>query len=182
MRASNLNTPANLLELNPDLQPVTIDWLWVGIRAKEGTAPAPVGLRSSAQVTVRAWWDERLLQGRYLEADGRLLHIDNVRDVMGDRVEVQIAATELVGEPARLLSDASGIRLCRVFLQHEAPVLDAMQQVVGYKTRAELALIETGRAEPGDGLEVGAAWYRVVDYDASSDDGVVRGVWLERVT
>ena len=180
MRAGQLDTPANLVELDPDLQPVTVDWLWVGIRAKEGTTPAPAGLRSRAQVTVRAWWDDRLQQGRYLVADDRLLHIDNVRDVMGARVEVQIAATELVGQQATLLPDAGGAVSCRVFLQHEAPVLDAMGQVVDYKTRAELALIEVGRPQSGDVLQVAGVSYQVIDYDDRSDDGIVRGVWLER--
>lgn len=181
MRIGVIDTPANLVELDPDLQPVTIDWLWVGIRAKEGTTPAPAGLRSSAQVTVRAWWDDRLQQGRYLVAEDRLLHIDNVRDVMGTRVEVQIAATELIGQAAVLVPEVGEQRPCRVFLQHAAPVLDAMGQVVDYKTRAELALIEAGRAQPGDALHVAGVGYQVVDYDDSSDDGVVRGVWLERV-
>ena len=67
-------------------------------------------------------------------------------------------------------------------MQHEAPVLDDLGQVVDYKTRAELALIEVGRAQPGDGLHVGGVSYQVVNYDDRSDDGVVRGVWLERIT
>ena len=181
MRIGVIDTPANLVELDPDLQPVTIDWLWVGIRAKEGTTPAPAGLRSSAQVTVRAWWGDRLQQGRYLVADDRLLHIDNVRDVMGTRVEVQIAATELIGQPAQYLPADGDPAGCRVFLQHEAPVIDRMGQVIDYKTRAELALIEVGRAQPGDVLQVAGVGYQVVDYDDRSDDGIVRGVWLERV-
>ncbi|MEH6564639.1 MAG: hypothetical protein V7756_04860 [Halopseudomonas sp.] len=181
MRIGAIDTPADLLELSPDLQPVTIDWLWVGIRAKEGTTPAPAGLRSSAQVTVRAWWDERLLQGRYLQADGRLLHIDNVRDLLGSQVEVQISATELVGAPAMYTPQGGTAIACRAFLQYEAPVLGEIGQVVDYKTRAEVALIEVGRPQQGDTLQVGARSFVVIDYADESDDGVIRGLWLEAV-
>ena len=100
---------------------------------------------------------------------------------VGTRVEVQIAATELIGQPAQYLPADGDPAGCRVFLQHEAPVIDRMGQVIDYKTRAELALIEVGRAQPGDVLQVAGVGYQVVDYDDRSDDGIVRGVWLERV-
>ena len=73
MRSGNLNTPADLLELSPDLSACKLDWLWCAIQTKESAEPPfPSGLRSPAKIAIRAWWDSRLQQGRYLLADGRL--------------------------------------------------------------------------------------------------------------
>lgn len=183
MRAGRLNTPANLLELDADLARVEIDWLWCGIQTKDAVdAPYPIGLRNPAKVTIRSWWDERLRQGRYLEADGRLFHIDSVRDFDGRRVEVAITATEFVGEAGLALPDGLAPRSCRVFLVHEAPYRDELGQTTSYKTRAEIALIEAGRLQAdADQIEVGGLLYNVVAYADQSDDGIVRGLWLDRV-
>ena len=104
MRAGRLNTPANLLELDAALASVQLDWLWCDIKTKESVdAPYPTGLRNPAKVTIRAWWDARIRQGLYLEADGRLFHIDSARDFTGQRAELAITATEFVGEVATAL-------------------------------------------------------------------------------
>ncbi len=77
--------------------------------------------------------------------------------------------------------DGAAVKPCRVFLLHEAPYLDQLGQVTSYKTRAEVALIEAGRLQVDlDQLEVGGVLYNVVDYADQSDDGIVRGLWLDR--
>lgn len=182
MRSGNLDTPADLLELSPDMCSRTIDWLWVGIRAKENAdPPAASGLRAPAKITVRAWWDERLRPGRYLRAESRLLLIDDVRDFNGQRTEVAITCSELIGEPAEFRPLEAAPVTCRVHLTHQAPYRDEMGQTTDYRTRAEVALIEVGRAQPDDQLLVGGALYNVIAYADESDDGVVRGLWLEPV-
>ena len=130
MRAGRLNTPATLLELGAELQCIEHDWLWCGIQTKESAEPPfPTGLRNPAKVSIRAWYDERLRQGRYLLADGRLFHIDSARDYTG--------------------------------------------------ARAEVAIIEVGRPQVDDQLFIGGALYNIVAYARDTDDGVVRGLWLE---
>ena len=183
MRAGRLNTPATLLELGAELQCIEHDWLWCGIQTKESAEPPfPTGLHNPAKVSIRAWYDERLRQGRYLLADGRLFHIDSVRDYTGARAELAITATEFVGECGEAMPLGLPARRCRVFLQHDAPLRDDMGQVTAYKTRAEVALIEAGRLQAGsDQLRVAGVTYNVIDYDASSDDGIVRGLWLDAV-
>lgn len=179
MRIGAIDTPANLIKLGPDLQPITIDWLWVGIRAREGDVAPSRGLRSSAQVTVRAWWDDSLVPGRYLRAEHRLLLIDDVRDITGQQVEMQLACSELIGQPGEYRAEGQPPRSCRICLIHSAPVVDEAGRVTDYQTRAEIALIEAGRPQIGDQLVVGDVTYNVIAYDDGSDDGVVRGLWLE---
>lgn len=183
MRAGRLDTPATLLLLDPDLQPVEVDWLYCGVRTREeGELPPALSLRNPAKVSIRAWFDERIVQGRYLRTDTRLFHIDSVRDFDGRQFELAITATEFVGEPGQALPLAAAARACRVFLQHDAPLLDELGRVTQYMTRAEVALIEAGRLQAGqDQLQVGGVVYDVIDYDGRSDDGVVRGLWLQAV-
>lgn len=182
MRAGRLDTPADLIELDACLAPRKIDWLWCGIQTKEtAEPPAASGLRAPAKITVRAWWDERLRPGRYLRADERLFLIDDVRDFTGRRAEVAITCSELVGEPAEF-RPAEGVPVaCRVHLTHDAPYRDEMGQGTEYRTRAEVALIEVGRPQPDDQLKIGGALYTVIAYADDTDDGVVRGLWLEKV-
>lgn len=179
MRAGQLSTPADILRLNADLTVSMLDWIWVGIRSKESTdAPAHTGLRAPAKVTVRAWWDDRLQAGRYLRGDDRLLLIDDVRDFTGQRAEVAITCSELVGQGGQYQPADGPPRCCRVHLTHEAPYRDELGQVVNYMTRAEVAIIEVGRPQEGDQLRVGGVNYVVANYAADTDDGVVRGLWL----
>lgn len=182
MRAGRLNTPATLLDLDASLQRVDIDWMFCEIKTKESVdAPFPTGLRNPAKVAIRAWWDVRLRQGRYLQAQERLFHIDSVRDFTGRRVELAITATEFVGEAATALPAEQPPRPCRAFLVHEAPYRDELGQATSYKTRAEVALIEAGRLQVDDQLQVGGVFYNVIDYADESDDGIVRGLWLQPV-
>lgn len=182
MRSGNLDTPADLLMLSADLVPFRLDWIWCGIQTKETAEPPfPSGLRSPAKIAIRAWWDARIQQGRYLSADGRLFHIDSARDFTGRRAELAITATELIGEQGEYRPDGAPPCACRVFLNYDAPWLDENGQATAYRIRAEVALIETGRVQVGDLLEVDRVRYYVVDYADGTDDGIVRGIWLERV-
>ncbi|MCY1293538.1 hypothetical protein D9M70_428020 [compost metagenome] len=162
--------------------PVNIDWLWVGIRTKESAdPPAANGLRAPAKVEIRAWYDARLRAGRYLSFESRLLLITDVRDFTGLRSEVVITASELVGQPAELRVAGQPPDCCRVFLSHQAPYRDDLGQTTSYKTRAEVALIEAGRVQVDDQMLVGGVLYNVIAYADDTDDGVVRGLWLDQV-
>lgn len=183
MRTGRFDTPAKLLALDANLQSCQIDWLWCGIQTKEaGDVAYPTGLRNPAKVTIRTHWDDRLRQGRYLEADGRLFHIDSARDFTGKRAELAITATEFVGECGSAIHEGQPPRPCRVFLLHDAPYRDEFGQATGYRTRAEVALIEAGRPQADSSqIEVGGVLYNVIDYADQTDDGIVRGLWLAPV-
>ena len=182
MRAGRLDTPADLIEMSPDLTVCKLDWLWCDIQTKDGgDVPAAGGLRNPAKVTIRAWWDARLLAGRYLVARDRLFLIDSARDFTGTQAEIVITATELVGQLGEY-RPAEGVPVpCRVHLTHEAPYRDDLGQVTEYKTRAEVAVIEVGRPQADDQLMVSGTLYTVISYADETDDGVVRGLWLEKV-
>lgn len=182
MRAGSLDTPATLLELGADLCVSEMDWVWTGIRAKDaGDVAFPTGLRNPGRVEIRAWWDARLVQGRYLRAAERLFHIDSARDVMGNRAELVLTCTEFVGQPAEYRPGDRLPIMCRVFLRHEAPIRDEMGRATDYKTLAEVALVETGRIQVDDQFAIAGELYNVIDYAADTDDGIVRALWLERV-
>lgn len=182
MRSGSLDTPADLLSLGADLVACKLDWIWCAIQTKENAEPPfPSGLRSPAKIAIRAWWDARIQQGRYLSADGRLFHIDSARDFTGRRAELAITATEFIGEQGEYRPDGAPPRPCRVFLNPEAVHRDEAGQATGYRMRAEVALIETGRVQVDEHLVVGGVEYLVTDYDNDTDDGVVRGLWVECV-
>lgn len=182
MRLGELRHRAQLLELDADLCPVDLGQQWVGIIAKESAEPPmPSGLRSPARVDIRARYSARIVQGRYLRHGCRLFHITSARDPLGNKAELRVTADELIGEPGKYIVEGLFPKPCRVHLTHSAPYLDDMGQVTDYKTRAEVAIIEVGRPQPGDNLTVGGQTYEVIGYAAESDDGVVRGLWLERV-
>lgn len=182
MRTGRLNTPTDIVYLGPDLRAYVLDWVWTNIAAKESSdAPAASGLRAFTKVEIRSWWDARLLQGRYLRSEGRLFYLDSVRDFTGQRAELVMTATELVGDQAELRPVDCAPVSCRVHITHEAPYRDELGQVTSYRTRAEVALIETGRVQVDDQLLIAGTLYSVIAYADESDDGVVRGLWLEKV-
>lgn len=182
MRAGILRHRAEILSLSADLARVSHGTRWVGIRAKAvADAPAATGLRTRAMIEVRARASADLVPGRFLQSGGRLLHITSVRDPMGNGAELVLSCDELIGQPGQYIAEGLLPKPCRVHLTHSAPYLDDMGQVTDYKTRAEVAIIEVGRPQPGDKLTVGGQAYEVIGYAADSDDGVVRGLWLERV-
>ena len=182
MRLGRLDKRAEILSLSPDLARVSHGSRWVGIRAKEAAdAAAATGLRTRAMVEVRARASADLVPGRYLQSGSRLLHITSVRDPMGNGAEVVLSCDELIGQPCQYLPAGGAAKACRVHLTHQAPWLDELGQVTDYKTRAEVALIEVGRPQVDDQLQIGSDTYVVIQYASETDDGVVRGLWLERV-
>jgi hypothetical protein len=182
MRAGNLRHRAEVLRLSADLLPVPLGSRWVGILSKEaGDVGAVAGLRTGAMVEVRARFSDLLTAGCYLKSGGRLLHVTSARDRMGDRQELVLSCDEFVGEVAEYRGDGLPPVACRAQLTHAVPYLDDLGQVTSYKTRAEVALIEVGRPQVDDQLVVAGVLYAVIRYANESDDGVVRGLWLERV-
>lgn len=182
MRLGELNKRATLLQLSAALLPVTVGNLWVGLRAKEAAdPPMAAGLRTPARVEIRARFNANLVPGLYLRQGNRLFHITSARDPLGNRAELRITADELIGQPGQYAPANGASRACRVHLTHSAPYLDELGQVTDYRTRAEVALIEVGRPQVGDALNVSGQSYQVIGYAAETDDGVVRGLWLERV-
>lgn len=182
MRAGELRHRATLLALGPDLCRVEHGRVWIGIKAKELAEPGyPAGLRSPARLDIRARYSDKLSQGRYLLHGNRLMHITSARDPLGTRAELRITADELIGLPGEYRAPGRRPAPCRVHLTYEAPWLDEAGAVVDYKTRAEVALIEVGRPQVGDQLHVEGRLHNIIAYADESDDGVVRGLWLEEV-
>lgn len=182
MRAGELRHRATLLALGHELCRIELGRVWLGIQAKESADPGyPTGLRSFARLDIRARYSDKLTQGRYLVHGDRLMHITSARDPLGNRAELRITADELVGQPAEYRPAEGRPVPCRVHLTHEAPWLDEMGAVTSYKTRAEVALIEVGRPQVGDQIHIMGTLYNVIAYADESDDGVVRGLWLEDV-
>ena len=181
MRAGELRHRAEIVELNADLVPTVIGGAWVGVIAKEAAdVPMPSGLRNPAKIDIRARFSSKITAGRYLRVGLRLLHITSARDPLGNKAELRISADELIGQPAQYLPAGGDPVACRVHLTHQAPWFDEEGTVTDYKTRAEVAVIEVGRPEQGDQIQIGADTYAVIGYAKDTDDGVVRGLWLER--
>lgn len=181
MRAGRLTSRAMIQELRPDLSVLEHGRVWVDVRVKdaaEGSAQA--GLRMPTKADIRAREVNRLAASRYLRLvrNDRLFHLLEVRP-LGNQGEFVMTADELVGLPAWFEPMAGVERPCRVYLEYSAPLLDDLQQVVEHRTRAQLALVETGPIEVDDQLRVAGARYRVMGFAQDSDDGVVRSVWLE---
>lgn len=183
MRTGRLDTPADLLALGADLEPVLIDWLWVGITAKDaGDVSAAAGLRNPGRVEVRAWWDERLRNGSYLRSEQRLLHVDSVRDVRGQQAEQVLTCTELIGSPASFVAQPGSLASpCRVFLVHEVARPGQFGGMVEFATQLEAAVVEVGRPQPGAVFKVGGVQWRVAGLVESEDDRIVRRMWVKRV-
>lgn len=182
MKYGQLKHRASIYEVNADLKSVELGGVWLEIQAKESADPAfPVGLRSPARIDIRAWYSERLVQGRYLKHEERLFQITSARDVMGTKAELRITADEFIGQPAQYRPQEGVPVPCRVHLTHEAPYRDEMGQVAEYKVRAEVLVIEVGRPQADDQLMVAGTLYTVIAYADETDDGVVRGLWLEKV-
>lgn len=175
MRAGSLRDRAEIISLSADLKVNSYGSRWFSVRAKESAdVQASTGLRTGAMVEVRARASADLIPGRYLRAGARLMHITSVRDPIGNGAELVLSCYELIGQPGRYNG-----KDCRVHLTHQAPYLDANGMATQYKTLAEVALVEVGRPQPGDELTVADHCYRVIAYAGGTDDGAVRGLWLE---
>ncbi|YCH23154.1 hypothetical protein M1D96_06515 [Pseudomonas sp. D1-3] len=182
MRAGELRHRAEILALDAEIKPRCLGQSWFGIIAKESADPAfPTGLRNPAKIDIRARYNPALLQGRYLRHEQRLFHITSVRDPLGNRAELRVTGEELIGEPAQLLPHGQAPRCVRVFLDYQSPWRDENGQVIDYRIRAEVALIEAGRVETDDKLKVGGVNYLVTAVPNDMDDGVVRNIWLEAI-
>lgn len=180
MQPGKLNLRADVLELDPDCAVRLVMQRWVSLRAKDaGDVAAPSGLRSAGMVEVRGWFSGEYQAGRYIRIGDRLLVIADPRDPMGNGAEIVVSCYELRGLAASYISEGCE-KVCRVHLTHESPWLDDMGAVTAYKTRAEVALIEAGRVQIGDQLRVAGTLYNVIGYADDTDDGVVRGLWLDR--
>jgi hypothetical protein len=181
MRSGKLDSLATVYTLSPDLEAIPRGQVWCEIAVTDaGATPEALGLRSPSKVTIRARYTTELTQGRYLVHGNRLFYLSAVRDFKGTRQELVMSASELVGEPAVYLGQNAAPRYCRCLLVPSAPYLDDLEQVTEYKTYGEIALIEAGRIQAGEVLEVAGVAYVVDGYRAGTDDGVVRGLWLSR--
>ena len=182
MRAGLLRHRVEILGMDADMCASLIGRTWMGIQGKEAAEiPQASSIRNPARLDVRARYSDKLMQGRYLRQGDRLMIITSARDPLGTKAEMRITADEFIGEPAEYRPSGQVARPCRAFLQHEAPWLDDMGAVTDYKTRAEVAIIETGRVQVGDQIAIAGTTYNVIAYADGSDDGVVRGLWLEQV-
>lgn len=180
MRLGKLDKRVELVSIAPDLSLVVIGSRWANIRSKSAAdVPAATGLRTGALVEIRARYWSELMAGRYLRSGSRLFSITSARDPMGDKTELVLSCDELVGDAGQYLPLVGDPVDCRVHLTHSAPYLDELGQVTDYKTRAEVALVEVGRPQVDDQVQIGADVYTVIGYASGSDDGVVRGLWLE---
>lgn len=180
MRAGRLRHHVSILELNHQLEPVDIGSAWVSIVAKDSAeAPAASGLRTGAKVTVRARFNSRLQQGVYLRQHDRLLHVTSSRDVMGTRSELVLTCDEFVGAGAIYYPSGEPPTRCRVHLTHAAPYLDDFGKVTSYRTKAEVLLIEVGRPQENDRIMIDGVMFIVTQYASDTDDGVIRGLWLD---
>lgn len=183
MRLGRLDKRVQILSLSADLCAISHGSRWASIRAKDsGDAAQLAGLRATALIEVRARYSDELQQGRYLRTGSRLLYISSApRDPMGTKAEMVMSCAELVGQCAEYRPQNGVPVACRVHLSHQAPYLDDLGQVTDYKTKAEVAVIEVGRPEEGDQIHIAGTLYNVIAYARDSDDGVVRGLWLELV-
>ena len=182
MQPGKMDRRVEVLELSPELTAVPVMQRWVSIRSRDsGAVAASDGLRSAGMVEVRGWFSGEYRQGRYIVDGNRLLVIADGRDPMGNGAEIIVSCYELIGHPAEYRPAEGRPVPCRVHLTHEAPWLDEMGAVTSYKTRAEVALIEVGRPQGGDQIHIMGTLYNVIAYADESDDGVVRGLWLEDV-
>ena len=182
MRAGELRHVADIMALDSDVQARCLGKSWFGIIAKEAAEPAyPTGLRNPSKIDIRARYNGKLLQGRYLRNGQRLFHITSVRDPLGNRAELRVTGEELIGEPAQLLPEGLAPRCVRVFMDYQSPWRDENGQVIDYRIRAEVALIEAGRVQTDDKLKVGGVTYLVTAIPSDMDDGIVRNLWLEPI-
>jgi len=182
MRLGELDKRAELLSIEPDLSVDSIGSRWVGIRSKAGgDVPAAAGLRTGAMIEIRSRFWSELIAGRYLKSGSRLFHITSARDPMGDKSELVLSCDEFVGDAGEYRPAVGDPIACRVHVTHSAPYLDELGQVTDYRTKAEIVLLEVGRPQVDDELLIGSTLYAVTGYADSSDDGIVRGLWLEAV-
>lgn len=181
LAAGRLDQRAILYSLTDGLRPAAIRRMRCTVVAKESAAPAmAAGLRTGARVSVWCRYSGKIESGQYLRIRDRLLHITSVRDPDAKRASLVLTCDEFIGQCAEYRTEL-GSKHCRVHLQHDAPYLDELGQVTDYRVRAEVLIFEVGRPQVDDLLFVGGVRYAITQYADHTDDGVVRGLWLERL-
>ena len=181
MQLGRLDNRAAVYRLDADLHPVQIGGAWVGIRSKAAAdVPAQAGLRSAAMVEIRTRPNSGIVPGCYIKSGKRLFHVTSVRDPMAAHMEQVLSCDELIGQAAFYKNPAINPTPCRAHVTHSAPFLDERGQVTDYKTLIQVALFEIGRPQVGDTITIGTDVYTVILYADATDDGVVRGLWVER--
>lgn len=182
MKYGSLDKLVDVLVNGDDLRPIEVGKYWVSIKTKEAAdVPPQPGLRSPAKIEVRSWFSDAFRNGRYIRHRDRLFYLISVRDFKGDRSELVMTAWELIGDSAAYRAPGVPLQTCRVYLRYKTPFYDQNGQVVDYRTFAEVAQIETGRLEAGAELYIGTETFHVIAIADDVDDGVVRGLWLERI-
>lgn len=180
MRSGDLNRHATILVLGSDQVACELGKVWLGIVSKDAAdVAAQPGVRSLTRVDIRARYSERLQQGRYLKHGDRLFYLTSVRDPVGTKAELRCSADEFVGEAAVYKPEGQPPRACRVNVTFDAPYRDEYGKVVEYRTKAEVVLIETGRVQADEQFVIGSTAYSVLGYADETDDGIVRGLWLQ---
>lgn len=180
LAAGRLDQRATLYSLTDRLRPTIIRRMRCTVVAKESAAPAmAAGLRTGARVSVWCRYSGKIEAGQYLRIRDRLLHITSVRDPDARRTSLVLTCDEFIGQCAEYRTEY-GSKRCRVHLTHDAPYLDDLGQVTEYRVRAEVLLFEVGRPQVDDILIVSGVQYVITQYADQTDDGVVRGLWLER--
>lgn len=182
MRAGRLRDKARIVTLDHNLSQVCCGAIWCGITASESAlAPMPAGLRAGVKVVVRARFNQKLQQGVYLMTKDRILHVTSVRDATGKRAELTASCDEFIGQAAIYTPVTGQQKPCRVHMAYDAPYLDELGQVTGYRIRAQVLLLEIGRPQVNDRITIDGQAFVVTQYAADTDDGVVRSLWLEKM-
>lgn len=182
LAAGKLDQRVTVFGLDADLRKTHVANLWCTIRAKESASPPmPAGLRTGARVDVWCRYRSKITQGQYIQCRDRVLHVTSARDPDGTCTALVLTCDEFIGQPATYRTAGRADVCCRVHLQHDAPYLSDLGQVTSYRTRAEVLIAEVGRPQVDDVLIVVGVAYLVTQYASETDDGVVRGLWLERI-
>lgn len=182
LAAGKLDQRVAVFDLDANLRMTHVTSIWSTIRAKESAAPPmPAGLRTGARLDVWCRYNSKITQGQYIKCRSRILHVTSARDPDGARAALVLTCDEFIGQPAVYRSAGRADVCCRVYLQHDAPHLDEIGQVTNYRTRAEVLVAEVGRPQADDILLIGGVGYLVTQYASDTDDGVVRGLWVERI-
>lgn len=179
MRSGELDTRAQLLVLQPELSVTVIRSVWLDLRARDADAEAQAGLRANGALFAYARFAADLQGGRYLRVGSRLIYIDAALDVDGRCTGVRLSLTELIGRPGSYQPAQGVARAVRVYLAPEAPI-PAQFQRPGYRLRAEVAVLEAGRPQAGELMQVDGLSYTILGPVDGGDDGIVRAMWVKR--
>lgn len=175
LKAGRLRNRIEVRSLDYDLSSKHVCNAWVSIASKENADVAyPDGLRANAKVVIWSRYNKQFKAGQYLKYKDRLFRFTSVRDIDGLKTKLVSSADEFIGDTAMY----NGKQI-RIHLTHSAPYYDDFGKVTDYRIKAEVLLFETGRVQAGDSITVDGKSYIVTQYADGTDDGVVRGLWLD---